>query len=248
MVAAERNAPTLFDFIQNGRKLRLASNLLLFFSDTISVQMESYKSLYPKWLRHKIYVNPNPIFSAQKTKLRAIYSSGPTKLLYTGRVTYQKNLQVLVRAVAKSSINAELSIVGNGTDLPEIQSLATSLGITLRLFEPTVDLSSHYLNADVFCITSRWEGFPNVVGESLAHGLPVVAFDGCAGMPELVIDGVNGILAFGNNNVDSYADALTLASRTEWDPNVIVASCKAYSLDNFVEKWVLALTPEGLRK
>ena len=59
-VAAERNAPTLFNFIRRGRIFRKVANAILFFSSCITVQMPSYRLLYPKFLQNKIFYTPNP--------------------------------------------------------------------------------------------------------------------------------------------------------------------------------------------
>ncbi len=56
------------------------------------------------------------------------------------------------------------------------------------------DVASFYARASVFAFTSSSEGFPNVVAEALAHGLPVVSYDCDAGPSDLIEDGTNGYL------------------------------------------------------
>jgi glycosyltransferase involved in cell wall biosynthesis len=70
------------------------------------------------------------------------------------------------------------------------------------------DVGSLYRESHLLCLPSRWEGFPNVLAEALSHGLPVVGFEGCAGVRDLIQQGDNGLLAEGNGNVESLARCL----------------------------------------
>ena len=242
-VAAERNAPTLFNFIRRGRIFRKVANAILFFSSCITVQMPSYRLLYPKFLQNKIFYTPNPIFPALKVKSNLAPREGRVKLLYVGRLTYQKNLQALILAIRESGIKADLTIVGNGNDKSGLEKIAKENEVHVSFHDATSNLSTFYLSADLFCIPSRWEGFPNVVGEALAHGLPVIAFKDCSGMKDLIIEGKNGLLAEGNDNVASFAKAIRESSLRSWDPNSSIDTCSPFTLTRFTQQWVLALTP-----
>ena len=74
------------------------------------------------------------------------------------------------------------------------------------------DVAAEYAAADLFCLPSRWEGFPNTVAEALAHGLPAVAYEGCAGTGDLVEPGENGLLAAGNGDTDEHRTRSTVVS------------------------------------
>ncbi len=56
------------------------------------------------------------------------------------------------------------------------------------------DVDSQYLKSKIFAFTSNSEGFPNVIGEALSAGLPVVSYDCVAGPSEMIVDGENGFL------------------------------------------------------
>jgi glycosyltransferase involved in cell wall biosynthesis len=246
-VAAERNAPTLFDFIKHGKSRRFLANMILSSSSCITVQMESYKNLYPAILWNRIYHTPNPILSAGEIKTVSSVQCKMLRILYVGRLTFQKNLEVLLEAIPLSNVSIELTIVGDGESKETLQNLALRNDLRVVFIAPTNQLDQFYLAADLFCIPSRWEGFPNVVGEALAHGLPVVAFKGCAGMSDLVIDGVNGLLAEGNSDPISLSIALRSAWSLSWNPQKSVESCNLYSLERFTDRWEAAIGVEKVR-
>jgi glycosyltransferase involved in cell wall biosynthesis len=124
-----------------------------------------------------------------------------------------------------------------------VLSLAKSKGVNLEVFDFTDDLGPYYLSSDIFCLPSRWEGFPNVVGEALAHGLPVVGFHECAGMKSLVENFKTGVLAQGNDDPDSLAFALEVALSSDWDRSYIRKSISEYSLESFADAWESTLFP-----
>ena len=56
------------------------------------------------------------------------------------------------------------------------------------------DVESYYSQSKIFAFTSSSEGFPNVIGEAMSAGLPVIAYDCVAGPSEMIIDDENGYL------------------------------------------------------
>ena len=71
-----------------------------------------------------------------------------------------------------------------------------------------INVAAEYAAAHLFCLPSRWEGFPNALSEALAHGLPAIGFEGCAGIQDLINPGHNGALASGNGDRVALATAL----------------------------------------
>jgi glycosyltransferase involved in cell wall biosynthesis len=98
--------------------------------------------------------------------------------------------------VRAAGVPAHLTIVGVGELEAELGSRIRELGLA-----DVVDLAGfqeqperYFAHAEVFVLSSRYEGMPNVVLEALACGLPIVAFDCPHGVSEIVRDGVNGRL------------------------------------------------------
>jgi glycosyltransferase involved in cell wall biosynthesis len=234
-IAAERNSPDLFLYIRNGKIKRFFANLILFTSYRVAVQFESYKMKYPNWLRSKIVVTPNWVnetLNHERQDLPLRFS-----ILFIGRLTFQKNVTVLLDAVKLLPPDIELTIIGDGPELADLKAKANLLPHSIKFESPLRDLGSAYNKASVLCMPSRWEGFPNVVAESLSHGLPVVGFKLCSGIPELISDGINGSIALGMDNPNTLAEALVRASETHFLSNTIKSTIKMYNFQDFIRHW-----------
>jgi len=127
--------------------------------------------------------------------------SAKPKLLHVGRISFEKNCDVVLRAftlIAKKLPGATLDIVGDGPALPSLKSLAASLGVGEKVaftgFVPRAELPARYLQYDLFITASTMETQGLVVLEAIASGLPCVGVDAYA-LPELIRHGENGFLA-----------------------------------------------------
>lgn len=243
VIAAERNAPSRFDFIKAGRQKNMIFNSFR-FAKNITVQCESYRNDYPAFLRSKIVTIPNPVSSANKFAKPG--EDNNYTLLSVGRLSYQKNYTVLVNAfaqIAPEFPNWTLKIVGGGEDSQKIQALINNhkLHDQVTLTGETDDIESHYIGAHLFCLPSLWEGFPNALAEAMSHGLPSVGFAQCAGVRDLIKDGENGLLAQGNDNRDTLADTLkklmTDHSAREVMGKSAILSMKNYEPEKIFKQW-----------
>jgi len=119
-------------------------------------------------------------------------------VLFVGRLIYYKGVDVLVRAMA--DVDADLVIVGRGPLRPQLEQLASSLGMAGRVtFLDTLDaddLAVWYAAADVFCLPSvaRSEAFGLVQLEAQAAGTPVVSTALTTGVPFVNEHGVTGLV------------------------------------------------------
>lgn len=122
----------------------------------------------------------------------------PPVILGVGRLKPQKDFETLIRAFAevREQRDARLIILGEGDQRPALTELATELGVSDDVdLHGFVDNPYCFMrNADVFVLSSRYEGMPNVLVEAAALGTPVVATDCPSGPRELLDGGTAGEL------------------------------------------------------
>lgn len=120
-------------------------------------------------------------------------------LLCVGRLEKQKAFHYAIEAFAKIKEQypgLRLKIVGQGSLEFELKKLAKILGVASKVdFEGfQKNMIPYYLKARAIILTSLYEGFPNVLVESITLGKPIVAFDCQSGPREVIEEGVNGFL------------------------------------------------------
>ena len=130
------------------------------------------------------------------------------EILTVGRVVPVKGQSLLVEALAElreRGVDASLTVVGDGPELPALRALAERRGVGGRVrFAGAVgqdEIRSYYEHADVFALPSFAEGLPVVLIEAMATGLPVVA-SRITGIPELVEEGESGLLVVPGDGAD----------------------------------------------
>ena len=244
-IAAERNAPSRFEHLQAGRYRNLIFQTFR-LAQRITIQCESYRNEYPAYLRSRIVTIPNPVFPAQ-SHARPQGEPGKQKILLSaGRLDDQKNYFVLIRTFAglcKEFPEWRLIIAGEGEDRQQLEAIIAEHGLSdkVNLIGAVTDVASLYCESHLFCLPSRWEGFPNALAEALSHGLPGVGFAGCAGVRDLIQAGENGLLAEGNGNMESLAGCLrTLMADDEKRVRMGEAgirSMKAYNPEQIFDTW-----------
>jgi glycosyltransferase involved in cell wall biosynthesis len=125
-------------------------------------------------------------------------------LLSVGRLSDQKAFDRLIRTFAQLAPEFpdwDLVIVGEGPLRLKLTALSQELGLAGRLHLPgrAGNIADWYRAADLFVLTSLFEGFPNVLAEAMAHGLPAVSVDCDTGPRDIISDGSDGLLVPQNN-------------------------------------------------
>jgi glycosyltransferase involved in cell wall biosynthesis len=126
-------------------------------------------------------------------------------LISVGRLTRQKDYPTLLRAFADvlKRRKAKLIILGEGEDRLSLERLSKQLGIDEDVDMPgyVEDPIAHVASADLFVLSSAWEGFGNVIVEALGAGTPVIATDCQSGPAEILGGGRYGrLVPVGDSN------------------------------------------------
>ncbi|MCH8103708.1 MAG: glycosyltransferase family 4 protein, partial [Chloroflexi bacterium] len=125
-----------------------------------------------------------------------------TRILYAGRLSREKGIDILLRAVALlppgTRENVNVVVAGGGLAENELRTLSASLGIDDRvrfagMVSPGPDLLAEYDASDLFVLPSRTEGVPRALLEARARLLPVIATS-VGGIPHLIRDGESGLI------------------------------------------------------
>lgn len=166
-------------------------------------------------------------------------------LMAVGRLAPQKGYDLLLRAFAVVSVSqpdACLVILGEGPERSRLEAIVRKLGLADRVLLPGFSRTPHALlqKADLFVLSSRYEGFPNALLEAMAGGLPCVSFDCPTGPAELLAHGASGLLVPAENAAALAAAMLQCMS----DPllrsqlgRAARSSAAAYSLDAVMAQW-----------
>ena len=169
-------------------------------------------------------------------------SQGDSKrFLAVGRFSHRhKGFDLLIEAFnifAKNNKEWTLDIVGEGVEEPLYRKMITDYKLEGRItIHPfTNNIQQYYTNAQVYVLSSRWEGFGLVLVEAMAHGLPIVSSD----LPtSKEIMGDFGMY-FTNGNVNELAEQLHKATEIEWDKKSeeAIQIAQRFNIQHIIEQW-----------
>ncbi len=165
----------------------------------------------------------------------------PPVILGVGGFKVQKDFMTLVRAFkrVRAVRPARLVILGKGPQRPIIKEIVRKQGLAKDIDMPgyVANPMAWMAKASVFALSSRWEGLPGVLIESMACGCPVVSTDCPSGPREILADGVYGPLV-PPDDPDALAQAIL---KTLWlppDPRILKRRATLFFLDTAVDAYL----------
>jgi glycosyltransferase involved in cell wall biosynthesis len=161
-----------------------------------------------EWLRQNtaakhVSVIPNPWLPLERNAPviapAATLPTGASLILAVGRLSEEKQFDLLIGSfaeVASKHPDWHMSILGEGPEREKLEGLVERHGLNGRVSLPgrVGNPGDWYERADMFVLSSAFEGFPNVLLEAMGSRLPVIAFACPTGPADLVTNGVNGLL------------------------------------------------------
>ena len=211
---------------------RVLRRLLYPFAAAVVVQTESVA----QWARRfvaaeRVHVIPNPVRPPPPVRSRPDALGNRRTVIAVGRLSREKGVDLLVHAFARAALSSEwqLVILGDGPERSALEALIRTLGLEHNVLMPGVvaDPERWLQHAELFVLSSRFEGFPNALLEAMSCGLAVVAFDCPSGPGEIIRTEQTGLLI-----PPADTDALTAAiARLARDPDLSRRLGTAAALD-----------------
>lgn len=214
----------------------MASRLIVNSPDTLS-SLQRAKVKLPR----RVLLLPNPVETSVILPEERRVSPPPRPyIVAVGRLVWQKGFDVLLNAYAGLPEKSHrLVIVGSGPELDSLESLAIELGV--RGYVDFLGWQRRpdevIWGADLFVLSSRWEGFGNVLVEALQLGVPVVASD-CPGGPSWILEGGRYGALVPSECAADLSEAMALALSAEPDVADLKKAGDRYRLTEIGEEFL----------
>lgn len=168
-------------------------------ADAIMIQNNEQGKFFSDVNMNKLYVVPNPVHDKFKNLKKDRYTPEINRIIMIGRLEKQKNIPLALKAISdlKSEYpKLKLDIYGEGSLKLELQTLINNMNLTdqCKLRGRTTEVEMVLNSADLYLMTSDYEGMPNSLIEAMAMGVPCISSDCKTGPADLIISGQNGYL------------------------------------------------------
>ncbi len=249
IVVSEHSIPSLTDVSSESKLIKLSAqyrslfynkaDLIIAVSNSSKIDLvQNYKIKNEKiTVINNPVINDNFFYSKKATKVNSEFL-----FVSVGRLHSVKNHSLLLDALSliKDKINFKLVILGEGPERTNIERKIIELNLVshveLRGFviEPFIVIKE----SDILIVSSKIEGFGNVVVEALACGVPVVSTK-CFGPEEILDSEIYGQLC--EHNSESMASAILKVSSAYFNEQELIDKSKNYLSSNIAKKYIEAL-------
>lgn len=202
------------------------------------VQNQEQLDYFPKFLQRKIEIIPNPV-SNHFLKCEHEYRGIVKEVVAMGRLSAQKNFTMVINAAKQIHVkhpDVHFSIYGDGPLKDKLQAaidvnhLSDVVALKGRTTNPAAVLNS----ADLFILSSNYEGMPNALLEAMAVGLPCISTNCPTGPADIIDNDVNGKL-IQVNDVDGLVKAIEEYIQIGTDMSQIGKKAKELIVQNYSE-------------
>lgn len=237
-IISERNNPQLQ---QKHWFWRVISELIIRKADALVMQTLAITKTLPDRLRQKAVVIANPC----RVSATVGISNHSDLVVAVGRLVEQKGFDTLTQAFALLAAEFpswSLKIYGDGPERGCLQNKIISLSLEDRIFLPGVtEQPGQWVDgASIFVLSSRYEGFPNVLVEGMAKALPVVSTDCPFGPSEIIEPNISGLLV-PVDDADKLAAAMRQLMKDESLRGKMGASAQKaiskFAFETIMDKW-----------
>ncbi|MDU2201794.1 MAG: glycosyltransferase [Anaerococcus hydrogenalis] len=222
---------------------RIVGKLILPTADGCVFQTEQAKNWFPKKLRDKSAVIKNPV---REEVFQIVRNPIYGRIINIGRLEDQKNHKMLINAyeiVLNKYPNSKLLIYGEGSLRNELVKIIDHKGLNenIELCGYFDDIDSTLSKADIFILSSDYEGLPNSLMEALSSGVPCISTDcPCGGPRSLIENGVNGMLVPIKDEIklsEAIIDLLSNKSKKESFSKKAKEMSKSYKTSIINNEW-----------
>ena len=220
VIVSERLHPAEFEYNGKAKKGKIILALMKAFykkSDVIVANSKETADEIARITGEETQYIYNPTLSgdykalAEETVEKEWFDEKLPVIISVGRFSKEKGFETLVKAFEKvqKEVDCRLVIIGDGPLKGELEELVDRIGIADMVWMPGYDANPYkYVSkADVFVLSSLFEGLPNTLIEAIAVGTPCVATSCKSGPKEILLNGEGGYLVNVGDD-DAMADAL----------------------------------------
>ncbi len=242
VVVSERTDPRQYSFGRMWNSLRL---LAYRKAKYVVVQTQRAKEYFPVTLRSKIVVIPNPVTPMSDVQVSSQSSFQRPFVTTIGRLVEEKGIDLLLYAFARLADRFphwSLHVFGEGPLRSSLEVLREKLGLSACIQFHGLIRNPHevLVQADLFVLPSRAEGFPNAMLQAMACGLPVIATDCSSGPREIIHHGEDGLLV-PTENEEQLSTAMQRLMDNEEDRRRLGNNARKvsqrYSLERIMSLW-----------
>lgn len=244
-IISERIHPAYHDI---GRIWHMARRLTYPLAGALVVQTGDAREWASKHLyQRKTYIIPNAV---RLRKFSNVASSKPLQspprlILAVGRLNRQKGFDLLIEAFRRSGLaekNWQLIILGEGDERGALEDQISSsdLGDAVGMPGYVENVAQWYAKAELFVLSSRYEGFPNALLEAMQFSLACIAFDCPSGPSDIIEHGKNGWLVPGQDEEALTKALVYIADSIDLRPQLGRAAIEVrqrFSPDTVYLKW-----------